>query len=251
MAPAHEAFAVELDVFSGPFDVLLSLITKKRLDITEVALAEVTDEFLAFVAQQSEADLSVVSEFLVVAATLLELKAARLLPRDESEDSAEDLELLEARDLLFAKLLQYRAFKEVAMDLALRFSSENLFVARDVPLEDHFAKALPELQFKVKPEYLAQLAANALTRREPTIVLDHLHGALVSVESQVAYVRERLAVGQSTSFTQLCADAPNVATIVSRFLAVLDLVRRGEIDVAQDGPLTPLVVSRVKDTSNE
>ncbi|MCI5826087.1 MAG: segregation/condensation protein A [Arcanobacterium sp.] len=238
-----EEFAVSLAVFSGPFEVLLSLITRRKLDITEVALSEVTDEFLAFVAAQSEADLSQVSEFVVVAATLLDLKAARLLPHSEADE--EDVELLEARDLLFAKLLQYRAFKEVAADLAARLSAQTLFVPRAVPLEEPFKGLLPEVELGITPEYLAMLAAQALTRKEPTIQLDHIHDPLVSVESQVQAIYERLAVGDRMSFHSLCSDAPNVATVVSRFLAVLDLLRRGEVSVEQNSPLESLVVVRV------
>ena len=238
-------FAVTLDVFSGPFEVLLSLITRKKLDITEVALAQVTDEFLAFVASQSEADLSEVSQFLVVAATLLDLKAARLLPHEEIEE--EDLELLEARDLLFAKLLQYRAFKEVAADLAARFAQQWLYVARDVPLEPQYKAALPQLELALTPQYLAMLAAQALSRKEPTIGLSHIHAPLVSVESQVALIRDRLVVGDRMSFTQLCADAREVPIVVVRFLAVLDLLRRGEIEIEQAGALEPFTVHRISE----
>ena len=245
LADESRPFAVTLDVFSGPFEVLLSLITRKKLDITEVALAQVTDEFLAFVASQSEADLSEVSQFLVVAATLLDLKAARLLPHEEIEE--EDLELLEARDLLFAKLLQYRAFKEVAADLAARFAQQWLYVARDVPLEPQYKAALPQLELALTPQYLAMLAAQAMSRKEPTIGLSHIHAPLVSVESQVALIRDRLVVGDRMSFTQLCADAREVPIVVARFLAVLDLLRRGEIEIEQAGALEPFTVHRISE----
>lgn len=236
-------FSVALNVFSGPFEVLLSLISRKKLDITDVALAQVTDEFLAFVAAQSDMDLSQVSQFLVVAATLLDLKAARLLPHEEF--AQEDLELLEARDLLFAKLLQYRAFKEAAADIAVHLANQWLYVPREVPLEEQFQKALPELEWHVSADYLAMLAAQALTRKAPEITLDHIHAPLVSVESQVRVLHDRLVVGDSMSFTQLCADAHDAPTVVARFLAVLELVRRGELNVEQPSPLAPFVVTRV------
>ncbi|MDY5272750.1 MAG: ScpA family protein [Arcanobacterium sp.] len=246
-APVAEgSFAVSLAVFSGPFEVLLSLINRRKLDITEVALSEVTDEFLAFVATQSEADLSQVSEFVVVAATLLDLKAARLLPN--THDDEEDVALLEARDLLFAKLLQYRAFKEVATDIAERLSAQMLFVPRSVPLEEPFRGLLPEVELGITPQYLAMLAAQALTRKEPQITLDHIHDPLVSVESQVHAIYERLAIGDRMSFHDLCKDAPNVATVVSRFLAVLDLLRRSEVRVEQEHALAPLLIVRVAST---
>src|SRR5690625_520242 len=157
--PANEAggvaegFAVNLENFSGPFDLLLSLIAKHQLDITEIALAQVTDEFIAHLAGQAEFDLGQASEFLVVAATLLDLKAARLLPRGAVDDE-EDLELLEARDLLFARLLQYRAYKEVAGDLERRWALGTRSFPRSVPLEPHFAALLPELVIRVGPQRL-------------------------------------------------------------------------------------------------
>ena len=240
------AFAVTLDIFSGPFEVLLSLISRRKLDITDVSLAQVTDEFLAFVAAQSELDLSRVSEFVVVAATLLDLKAARLLPHES--DDEEDMELLEARDLLFAKLLQYRAFKEVAADLAARLTSQELYVARDVPLEEQFKGLLPEVELGISSDYLAMIAAQALTRQEPTIALDHIHSPLVSVESQIDVVCERLALGDRMSFAQLCHDAHDVPTVVSSFLAGLVLLRHGQVDIEQASALEPFVVVRV---SNE
>ncbi|MFY9262990.1 MAG: segregation/condensation protein A [Actinomycetaceae bacterium] len=239
-----QGFAVDLDVFSGPFEVLLSLIAKRKLDVTEVALAEVTDDFLAFVREQDEVDLSNLSEFLVVAATLLDLKAARLLPRDESEE--EDLELLEARDLLFAKLLQYRAFKQVAVVFAQRLSEQSLAYARDVPLEKHFKEALPEVDLRLTLDDLAFLAARTFNRSQPTVPFDHLHDPLVPVHSQVATLRERLIVGDRVSFSQLCSDARNIPTVISRFLAVLELLRSGEVDIDQEGPLAPLFVTRVR-----
>lgn len=240
----NEDFSVELDIFSGPFEVLLSLIAKKKLDVTEIALSQVTDEFLAFVKSQENLNLSEASQFLVVAATLLDLKAARLLPSDEEDEQI--IELLEARDLLFAKLLQYRAFKDVAADFAIRIASQALSVARDVPLEDKFKAALPELKINFDREDLARFAAIAFSRKPDVVQFNHLHDPLVPVESQVKYIRQTLLPGDRISFTRLCASAKNVPTIVSRFLAVLELLREGEIVVAQDSPLAPLYITRVE-----
>ena len=238
-------FAVELDVFSGPFSVLLSLIARKRLDVTEVALAEVTDEFLAFVRSRPELDLSRVSEFLVVAATLLEMKAARLLPRDSQEE--EDLELLERRDLLFAKLLQYRAFKEVARDIASTLAEQALCVPRSVPLEERYAQAVPAVTVSIGLADFAALAAAAFVRehREPEVSVEHLHAAPVPVASQVEYIASRLAAGERLAFADLCADAADMPTVVSRFLAVLELLRAGRIDVEQSEALGALVLVAV------
>ncbi|MDP9800000.1 segregation and condensation protein A [Arcanobacterium wilhelmae] len=237
-------FAVELDAFSGPFEVLLTLIARKRLDITEVALGAVTDEFLAFVAAQDEADLSQMSEFVVVAATLLDLKAARLLPKEDRDDD-DNYELLEARDLLFAKLLQYRAFKEVAAVFAARLASQSLAYARDVPLEEYFRSLLPEVQLRATAADLARIVAGAFSRTPPIVRLDHLHDPLVPVETQVSYIRDRLIVGDRVSFASLCADAENIPTIVSRFMAVLEMLRDGEVRVEQEAALAALIITRV------
>lgn len=240
----QQAFAVELDVFQGPFSVLLSLIAKKRLDVTTVALSEVTDEFIAFVGRQSKLDLSQISEFLVVAATLLDLKLAMLLPHSEPDD--EVFEVLEQRDLLFAKLLQYKAFKEVAGDFAQVLTRELRSVARDVPLEEQYAQAVPEVRLSIGVEDLAMLAVQAFTRdaSEPEVAISHLHNPLVSVASQVIVIREALAGGGRT-FSDLCQGAPNLATIVSRFMAILELIRGREIVVEQREALAPLVITLV------
>ena len=160
-----ELFAVSLPVFEGPFDLLLSLIARKKLDITEVALAQVTDEFIAFM--KASPDLSRTTEFLVVAATLLDMKAAHLLPRLDEEEDTNEADL-EARDLLFSRLLQYRAFKEAAKDIDARMVACASYVARDVALEPHFATLLPELAWLTSPEDLARLAADALSQSAPT-----------------------------------------------------------------------------------
>lgn len=242
---ADDEFAVELDVFSGPFSVLLSLIARKRLDITEVALAEVTDEFIAFVHSRPELELSQVSEFLVVAATLLDMKAARLLPRDS--DDEEDLELLEQRDLLFAKLLQYRAFKDIARDIAAALAEQALYAPRNVPMEETYAQAVPEVTMSITLADFAALAAAAFTREHsaPEVSVEHLHAPLVPVASQVEYIQARLTSGDKVTFTALCADAPDMPTVVSRFLAILELLRTGRIDIEQSEALGSLVIVRI------
>ncbi|WP_413449985.1 segregation and condensation protein A [Georgenia sp. 1P01AC] len=242
-APDRTAFAVTLENFSGPFDLLLSLIAKHKLDITEVALAKVTDEFIAHLADQAEWDLGQASEFLVVAATLLDLKAARLLPRGSVEDE-EDLELLEARDLLFARLLQYRAYKEVAGDLERRWAVGTRSYPRSVALEPHFAALLPELVIRVGPERLAQLAAAAFAPRPgpPQVDLGHLHAPVVPVREQAALIVDRLRRQRTATFRALTADAESTAVVVSRFLALLELFREGAIAFDQAQPLGELTV---------
>lgn len=222
---ARGGFEVHLDNFEGPFDLLLSLISKHEMEITEVALARVTDEFLATVRSHDAWDLSQASEFLVVAATLLDLKAARLLPQGEVDDM-EDLELLEARDLLFARLLQYRAFKDVAGTLGTLLDAPRA-VPRDVALEPHFAMLLPELVWSTTPEHLARLAAHALQPKaaDVGVSLTHLHNPKVSVREQAAVIASRLQRSGAVTFRSLVADAEALNVVVARFLALLELFR--------------------------
>ena len=244
-APAAEAgeFTLHLDNFEGPFDLLLQLIAKHQLDITEVALSKVTDEFIAQVRAAGPSwDLDRTSEFVLVAATLLDLKAARLLPSGEVEDD-EDLALLEARDLLFARLLQYRAFKVVAEWVAQRWDAEGRFFGRPGGLEPQFVALLPEVQIGADPEQLARIAARALTPEVAAEVsLTHLHAPAVSVADQAEIVAQRLRAGGRLSFAELTADAPNKLTTVCRFLALLELFREKAITFEQDVALGRLHV---------
>lgn len=245
------SFEVHLTNFSGPFDLLLGLISKHKLDITEVALATVTDEFIAYIRLAERAgaeggqswDLGQVSEFLVVAATLLDLKAARLLPSGDVEDE-EDLEFLEARDLLFARLLQYRAYKDVAADLGERLASEARRFPRTVTLEPHLAALLPELVWQIGPQELAVLAAKALAPRAlpPGVDLSHVYAPTVSVREQAAVLVDRLRHGGAASFRALTDDAGSTLVIVVRFLALLELFREGAVGFDQVSPLGELTV---------
>jgi segregation and condensation protein A len=247
-APGNAVFEVQLSNFSGPFDLLLNLISRRELDITEIALAQVTDEFIAHIrriqAAEGEWKLDEASEFLVVAATLLDLKAARLLPAGAVEDE-EDIALLEARDLLFARLLQYRAFKEVARHLAARLEEEDARHPREVPLEPEFTRLLPELIWKHSPEEFAVLAAKVLTPRQeqPTEVgIEHLHSPPVSVRDQAAVLQDLLRTRGPMSFRQLTADAESRLVLVVRFLALLELFRDGAVSFEQAEPLAELMV---------
>jgi segregation and condensation protein A len=240
----RSGFQVRLPVFEGPFDLLLGLIAKHKLDITEVALATVTDEFIAYInGHGSDWDLDVASEFLVVAATLLDLKAARLLPAGEVED-AEDLALLEARDLLFARLLQYRAYKRVAAIFAERIVAEERYHPRVVALEEPFAQLLPEVLIGLGPEQFAALAAQATKPRPapPGVSVAHLHAPAVSVREQVAVLVQRLRRSGSTTFRALIADCPDTLTVVARFLGLLELYREAEVTFEQLSPFGELHV---------
>jgi len=240
---ARGSFEVRLPNFAGPFDLLLSLISKHELEITDVALAMVTDEFLATVrAHEGGWDLSEASEFVVVAATLLDLKAARLLPQGEVDD-AEDLALLEARDLLFARLLQYKAFKDVAGTLDAMLTGPRA-IPRDVPLEPHFAMLLPELVWNTTADDLAKLAAQAMQPKpvQQGVSLTHLHNPQVSVRDQAALIQARLQRAGAVTFRALVADADHVAVVVARFLALLELFRESAIAFEQVRSLGELTI---------
>lgn len=233
-------FRVELENFSGPFDLLLGLIAKHRLDITEVALAAVTDEFIAYATSQHW-ELSEASQFLVVAATLLDLKAYRLLPREPGTDEF-DLDVLEARDLLFAKLLQYRAYKDVAADFADALALTGATRAREVAMEPQFAQLLPELIWSIGPSELAAIAAAAFTRSPPAVHVDHLHHPRISVVAQAKILVEKLKHTARLTFAQLTADAGGPPVVVARFLALLELYRDALVNFEQETALGELAV---------
>jgi segregation and condensation protein A len=242
-AAANGRFTVRLTNFEGPFDLLLQLISKHRLDVTEIALSQVTDEFIAHLrALGGELDLDQASEFLVVAATLLDLKAARLLPAAEVEDE-DDLELLEARDLLFARLLQYRAYKAAAAFLREREAGAVLRYGREAGPDPRFAEQVPEVLLGVTPEQFAALAARVLTpQAPPTVSVTHLHAPAVSVAEQLVVVRDRLAAAGTTSFRTLTADCAHTLEVVARFLALLELYRQQRVTFEQLTPLGELHV---------
>jgi segregation and condensation protein A len=245
VAAEGKGFSVHLVNFEGPFDLLLQLISKHKLDITEIALSQVTDDFIAHIkALGSEWDLDQTSEFLLIAATLLDLKAARLLPQGDVEDS-EDLALLEARDLLFARLLQYRAFKQIAGLMQNRMAEEAKRFPRAVGMEPRFADLLPEVLLGVDPAGLAALAARAMAPKENVpegVSLDHLHAPTVTVREQAVVIVDRLRRQRSTTFRALVADSPDTVTTVCRFLALLELFREAAVAFDQVTPLGELTI---------
>ncbi|MFD7923951.1 segregation and condensation protein A [Streptomyces sp. NPDC059740] len=240
---ADGRFTVRLANFEGPFDLLLQLISRHKLDVTEVALSKVTDEFMAHIrAMGTDWDLDQTTEFLVVAATLLDLKAARLLPAAEVEDEA-DLALLEARDLLFARLLQYRAYKTIADVFAERLADEARRHPRTVGLEPHHAELLPEVVISIGPEGFARLAVKAMQPRpRPQVYVDHIHAPLVSVREQAEVVVARLRECGEAAFADLVADTDDTLTVVARFLALLELYRERVVALEQPEALGALTV---------
>ena len=237
-----DKFNVKLNQFEGPFDLLLSLIAKHELEVTALALHIVTDDFLQYIKNQgSEWDLDEATEFLVIAATLLDLKTARLLPSGEVEDE-EDIARLEARDLLFARLMQYKAFKDVSFWLNDQLSIESKRFARSVSLEPQFANLLPEVLLGLGPNELARLAAKAMeVKTIPSISLSHLHAPAVSVREQAGIIVERLRRVGATTFRSLISGV-EVPVVVARFLAILELFRESQITLEQESPLADLYI---------
>lgn len=242
-AEHHEqvaGFDVHLTNFEGPFDLLLQLIARRELDVTEVALSQVTDEFIDHV-RAGDWDLELTSSFLLVASTLLDLKCARLLPGAEAEDP-EDIAALEARDLLFARLLQYRAFKELAAWIQTSIDGASTRHVRPGGLEHRFRSVLPEVELRITADDLARLAAGALAPKEaPSVQLTHLHGATVSLTEQVQLVGARLRREGALTFRQLVEGEDRLTTVV-RFLAVLELFRHAQVSFEQLTPLGQLSI---------
>jgi segregation and condensation protein A len=248
-------FSVHLDNFDGPFDLLLQLISRHKMDITEVSLSIVTDEFISFIRSLEASGegwrLDQATEFLVIAATLLDLKAARLLPSGEVEDE-EDLALLEARDILFARLLQYRAFKEIAATFAAQIEAADKSFARVVALDPALSALLPEVLIGVGAARFAAIAERCLTPKTPPVVaIHHLHSSLVSVAEESKRVVEALRAGRTLSFRNLISDADSTLVVVARFLALLDLYRQGVLRFDQVMALGELQISWTGSDSGE
>ncbi len=248
-------FSLHLDNFDGPFDLLLQLISRHKMDITEIALGTVTNEFISYIKQLENSengwDLDKTTEFLVVAATLLDLKAAKLLPSGQIDDEA-DLALLEARDLLFARLLQYRAFKELSAIFAERIEREEKSFARLVALEPHFAQLLPEVLIGVGSQRFAAIANRVLTpKTTPTFNIEHIHRPLVSVAEQALKVVEHLRRTSRVTFRALIADADSTLVVVARFLALLELYKEGVVRFEQVISLGELQISWVGTAQGE
>jgi segregation and condensation protein A len=242
-SPSSGKFTVKLTNFEGPFDLLLQLISQHQMDVTEVALSQVTDDFIAHLKTMGEQwDLDETTEFLVIAATLLDLKAARLLPAGDVEDE-DDLALLEARDLLFARLLQYRAYKQVAALFGELEAGALRRYPRSVSLEDRFTALLPEVMIGMSPQRFAELAATVFRPKPPpTVSLAHLHMGAVSVRAHAAVLRVRLAESGVATFGELVADCDNTIEVVARFLALLELYRETVVLFEQDEALGELTL---------
>lgn len=234
-------FTVSLDNYSGPFDALLSMISRRQLDLTEVALGEVTGEFLAFVRTlDMRDDMDQASGFLDVASVLVEAKSAALLPDTGSDLPDEhNLEALRERDLLFARLLQYRAFKQAGADFRMRIEDNAGWFAHPATVDPEVAERLPELAWTLDAEGLARLAARALANApRRTVSVEQLHVPPADLREQSRLVMRALSAapdGEAT-FDELTADAADSAEVVARFLALLAFFKQGFVRFRQDGP---------------
>ena len=234
-------FQVHLEEFDGPFDLLLGLIARHKLEVTELALSQVTDEFLSYIrAQGIDWSLDEASSFLVIAATLLDLKTARLLPSGEVEDE-EDIALLEVRDILFARLLQYRAYKQVSGVFRDIMESTPKRYPRQAGLEPRLANLLPEVVIGLSPVAFATLAVKALLPKQiQEVGTEHLHAPLVSVKEQALFLIDQLKKHQNLTFQVLIQDCETIGHVVARFLALLELFKEQLVMFEQLEPMGPL-----------
>ena len=242
-------YQVRTEVFEGPFDLLLHLISKRELDIYEVSLAAITEEYLEHLKQLVELDLEVATEFLVVAATLIEMKASRLLPGPPRDDDGVDVS---DRDLLIARLLEYRAYKESAAKLADLMAANAGFVGRSAGPGEEFSRIAPDLMARVTPQRFAEIAMRALSPKvAPHVDVSHIAPIRVSVAEAVEELRAQLRKRKKATFRQLTVGVKHRLNVIVRFLAVLELVKRGEADVAQSGAFGQIDVSWLGERSGE
>ncbi len=225
-------YQVKLEVFEGPFDLLLHLISKRKLEVTEVDLAEITGDFLASLQSIDELDLETATRFLVVAATLIELKAARLLPSEEA-DELEDV-LGEVRDLLYARLLEYRAFRHAAGGLAARLEANHGYVGREVALDPDLQRLVPETPLPLDVRGLAALAAIATAPRpEPRVDLSHIRKSYISIRDAARLVLAAVPSEGATKTFRALVEHHGRGDRVVFFLALLELYKLGHLDLAQ------------------
>jgi segregation and condensation protein A len=234
-------YVVRTEVFEGPFDLLLHLIARQRVDIWQVSLSRITEDYLAEVRRMRQLNLEVATEFLVVAATLLELKAARLLPAPDAEpDEAEAA--LEERDLLFARLLQYRAYKQVAELFAARLAEQAAYLPRRVGAEDVLKGIAPDLLAGVEPEELARMAAALTPTPPPEVTTTHIAPPKLSVAEAVADLAERLRQRGSSSFEDLVGKQAVPIEVVVGLLALLELYKRSLVEIEQTATFGDIAV---------
>lgn len=228
-------YHVSLAAFTGPFDLLLHLISRRTVDVYDIPIAAITDDYLAVLAQVETVELEPATEFLVVAATLLELKAARLLPDDVDEDL--DELALEARDLLYARLLEYRTFKQGAVWVRAQLDAHAGHVPRRVALEERFARVRPDVTLPLDAAELAALAARVLAEQPARVVdLGHLQPLRMTVREAAGMVLDELErAGGAVTFRELTAGCRHRVEVIVHFLALLELFKLDVVDLEQHG----------------
>lgn len=256
-------FQVNLEVYSGPFDALLGMIANNKLELTEVSLSSITEEFLTYVrGLDFTKNMDEASAFLDIASILVEAKSVAILPGSEdSQHDEQSLEALRERDLLFARLLQYRAYKQAAGDFRARIAANAGRFPHPAAMDEGIAAMLPELVWTLTPLELAQLAAQVIANAPASEVSIHqLHVPLVDLRAQSLVVRDRLIAAleskgdQSMSFSELTRDCTSRIEVVARFMAVLVFFKQGVLQYQQDGPFAELHlrwVSGVDETMND
>lgn len=246
---ATSGFQVNLEVYSGPFDALLGMIANNKLELTEVSLSSITEEFLTYVrGLDFTKNMDEASAFLDIASILVEAKSVAILPGGEdSQHDEQSLEALRERDLLFARLLQYRAYKQAAGDFRARIAANSGRFPHPAAMDEGIAAMLPELVWTLTPLELAQLAAQAIANAPASEVSIHqLHVPLVDLRAQSLVVRDRLIAAleskgdQSMSFSELTRDCTSRIEVVARFMAVLVFFKQGVLQYQQDGPFAEL-----------
>ena len=231
------AYQVTTEVFQGPFDLLLSLVSRQKVDVADVPIARIADAYLREVERMTELDLDVASDFLLLAATLLQIKAASLLPREEPPLSEEFDELSpeEARDLLVARLLAYKQYKNIAGELAARAAVVERMRPRNAALEDRFLSLMPDYLEGHTLRTLAVTCAGLMSRREVFLLeAEHVAAKPISLELHVDRVSDIISARGRTRFSELIASDATPQELVVTFLAILELYKRGRVDLVQD-----------------
>lgn len=246
---ATSGFRVNLEVYSGPFDALLGMIANNRLELTEVSLSSITEEFLTYVrGLDFTKNMDEASAFLDIASILVEAKSVAILPGGEdSQHDEQSLEVLRERDLLFARLLQYRAYKQAAGDFRARIAANSGRFPHPAAMDEGVAAMLPELVWTLTPLELARLTAQVIANAPaPEVSIHQLHVPLVDLRAQSLVVRDRLIAAleskgdQSISFSELTRDCTSRIEVVARFMAVLVFFKQGVLQYQQDGPFAEL-----------
>ncbi len=246
---AKETYNIKTDLFEGPFELLLYLVSKKRVDISAISVAEIADQYLREVSDMQALNLDIASDFLVVAATLLELKAHALIPQpaDDTEMDIADLSAEEARTILVERLIEYKKFKNASDELAARFENVSRMHTRSFGPDPQFLGLMPDFLKDVSVEELVRLAALAMARREVFLLeSEHIAAKPIPVEVQAKGIHARLVKEKHLKFSELVAHAESRDVAVAAFLAILELYKRQMVTLSQDSPFADISIDYVE-----